>query len=137
MKKTFLILVLALSIVSCKTIEDAFSSEDKEPEETQPVDRQYEYEEDLSFGKVIDQNSQSLYEVTGADSLASIARKYGVTSDTLIEMNNLQKPYSLKPGMIIKVPTIRTITRSSKSNSVEQSSDKQRVIIIKPSDKKQ
>lgn len=133
MRKIFFILLLTLFVWSCKSVQEVFRSDD-DKEEPVVVDNT-KYEEDFSYGKVIDHNSQSLYEVTNADSLESIAGKYGVSSATIIEMNNLQDPYTLKPGTIIKVPTIRTITRSNKTNLEQDTANNQRVIIIKPSNK--
>jgi len=95
------------------------------------------YEENLVEGKVIDYNTQSLYEVTSSDSLASIARRYGTTANTLILINNLRRPYNLKPGMLIKVPTIKTVDTSGKVSGNEvESAENQKIIHIKPSSKK-
>ena len=121
MKKIFFVFVILLFISSCK--EDShYFWEEPEP-----------YEENLAKGKVIDYTKHSLYEVTSSDSLASIARKYGTTSQALIIMNNLEKPYNLKPGMLIKVPTIRTAGISPKE---EEAAKNNKIIQIEPSKKK-
>ncbi|NRA73162.1 MAG: LysM peptidoglycan-binding domain-containing protein [Rickettsiales bacterium] len=121
--KKILLITLLFFIVSCSNI-GYFSNE----EEIQ--------EENLAQGKVIDYNKQSLYEVTSSDSLASIARRYGTTADTIILMNNLKRPYSLKPGMLIKIPTIKTIDDFDKTDKEESESVDQKIIQIKPSKKK-
>ena len=123
MKKIFSIFVLVFLLASCKEGKDYFVW-DTDPQE-----------ESLAEGKIVDYDTQSLYEVTSSDSLASIARKYGTTSDDIIEMNNLVKPYTLGPGMIIKVPTIRTEEEFANTNEEEDSAKRQRVIKIKPSGK--
>lgn len=129
MKKTFLVIGSMLMLGSCTHFKDMFGHEDK----GQVVEQDNStYVKELPYGKVVDRNSQSLYEVTASDTLASIADLYDVSQSAIIEMNNLQEPYTLRPGMIIKVPTIKTIVRSNKE---EDASNGQKVIIIKPSEK--
>jgi spore germination protein YaaH len=123
-KKIFCVLVLVVLLGSCRSDQDCFLCD------------LYQNEDSLADGKVIDYDTQSLYEVTGSDSLTSIARKYGATSNDIISMNNLKRPYTLKPGMLIKVPTIRTEEEHNEINTQEGPAKKQKIIEIKPSRKK-
>ncbi len=45
------------------------------------------------------------YTVKPGDSLDKIARKYGVSVKELIKENNLKKPYIIRPGQKLKIPT--------------------------------
>jgi LysM repeat protein len=45
------------------------------------------------------------YTVKPGDSLDKIARKYGVSVKDLIKENNLKKPYIIRPGQKLKIPT--------------------------------
>ncbi len=49
-----------------------------------------------------------LYEVKTQDTLVSLARSYNTTPQTLIALNGLEKPYTIKPGQLIKVPILKT-----------------------------
>lgn len=47
-----------------------------------------------------------LYEVKTKDTLVSLARNYNTTPQALIALNDLEKPYTIKPGQLIKVPML-------------------------------
>lgn len=133
MKKILYSLIIICLVSSCKGTGQYFWNDTETHEEK--LSKRKLSEENLSEGKIIDYRKHSLYEVTASDSLASIARKYGTTSDTLIAMNNLRKPYILKPGMLIKVPTIRKIGSSSKSVLGKNAATNPKIIQIEPSTK--
>jgi len=124
MKKLFLILLLILSIGSCRSGGNYFS---ENPEEEDPI---------LTEEKTGDYETQSLYEVTRSDSVASIARKYGVSVDDIIANNNLKRPYILRPGTLINVPTVKMKNEFSNSEGQEDLANPQKVIQIGPSKKK-
>jgi LysM repeat protein len=126
MKKLFLVLGLVVLTVSCQSLKNRFSSD---------VTSDEQYEETFDYSKIVDYETTSLYEVTNSDSLDSIARKHGTRSSEIISMNNLEPPYDLKPGMILKVPTIRTVT-SSKTNEADGPANNNKIILIKPAAKK-
>src|SRR5436190_18979293 len=44
------------------------------------------------------------YVVKSKDTVDGIASRYGVTSQSIIERNKLQAPYSLRPGQSLQVP---------------------------------
>lgn len=48
-----------------------------------------------------------LHEVLFSDSLASIAKRYNISPHDIIALNNLQKPYYLEPGEVLKVPVYK------------------------------
>lgn len=56
--------------------------------------------------EVIRADSTKLYQVLSTDSVASIARKHGTTPAEIISLNNLKKPYYIKPGDLIRVPNL-------------------------------
>ena len=45
-----------------------------------------------------------LYEVLSTDTIASITRKYRVSASEIIQINNIPKPYYIRPGTLIKIP---------------------------------
>jgi len=58
------------------------------------------------------------YVVKYKDTVDSVAQRFGVSSQTIIERNKLQPPYALQPGRTIEIPGARVIAPSS-SESVE------------------
>jgi lipoprotein NlpD len=64
-----------------------------------------------------------LYEVKTTDTLISVARKNNTTPRTLVQLNNLQKPYTITPGQLLKVPTLKIEINGQ---------DQQRVVHITP-----
>ena len=57
-----------------------------------------------------------LYEVLPNDTITSIARKYSISAQQIITLNNLKKPYFLKSGQILKIP----VTEYKKSNLMSE-----------------
>lgn len=52
--------------------------------------------------------SLGIHTVTPADSVYTISKKYNVPMRTMMEMNNLEPPYALVPGMRLKLPAPNT-----------------------------
>lgn len=46
-----------------------------------------------------------IYEVKKGDTLFNLSNKYGVSWETLGELNNLKEPFILKIGMKLKIPS--------------------------------
>ena len=49
------------------------------------------------------------YVVRTRDTVDSIAQRYGVSSQTIIERNKLQEPYRIQPGQTLEVPGARVV----------------------------
>jgi len=63
----------------------------------------------ITEGTIEDKSITSrLYEVKTQDTLVSLARNYNTTPQALIALNGLEKPYTIKPGQLIKVPISTT-----------------------------
>ncbi len=60
--------------------------------------------QDVAAEAVVDVQGRVLYEVLPADTLNSIAVRFNTTPRNIIELNNLKKPYGLRPGQLINVP---------------------------------
>ena len=58
----------------------------------------------MAVKTVIDGQGRTLYEVSSTDTLSSIAARFSTTTKEIITLNNLQKPYVLKPGQLVQVP---------------------------------
>ena len=56
-----------------------------------------------------------VYTVKYKDTVDGIASRYGVSSQTIIERNKLQAPYTLTPGTSLQVPGARVVAASSGS----------------------
>ena len=52
------------------------------------------------------------YVVKNKDTLDGIARRYGVSPESIAERNNLQAPYSLRPGQSLQVPGAKYVPPS-------------------------
>jgi LasA protease len=51
-----------------------------------------------------------VYVIEGGDTLSSIARRFGCTTDDLITTNNLDNPNLLRVGQVLRLPTIDAMT---------------------------
>lgn len=51
--------------------------------------------------------SNLIYEIKKGDTLFNLASRYGVSWQTLAELNSLKEPYLLKVGQKIKIPETR------------------------------
>jgi murein DD-endopeptidase MepM/ murein hydrolase activator NlpD len=47
----------------------------------------------------------SVYTVARGDTIGDLAEKYGVTTDTIISVNDVRNARSLQPGVILKIPS--------------------------------
>ena len=57
-------------------------------------------------------NAVPTYVVRNRETVDTIARRYGVSSQTIIDRNRLQAPYTLQPGQTIEVPGARVVEPS-------------------------
>ena len=58
--------------------------------------------------------------VKKGESLASIAKKYKVSVKKLIKINNLKKPYIIRPGQKLKIPEKKNISKiSNKAKTIQ------------------
>jgi murein DD-endopeptidase MepM/ murein hydrolase activator NlpD len=57
------------------------------------------------------------HKVRSGENLAIIAKKYGVSVDEIIRLNNLKKPYIIRPGQELKIPTKNNYTKKTKAES--------------------
>ena len=53
--------------------------------------------------------SPAVYVVKDKDTVESLAQRYGVPPQTIIERNRLQQPYTLKPGQSLQLPGARFV----------------------------
>ncbi len=56
------------------------------------------------FFILVSTSSALTYTVKKGDNLGKIAKKYGVSVKSLIQANNLKKPYIIRPGQKLKIP---------------------------------
>lgn len=117
MKKLFLVLSL-IFLNSCSTT--ATNSEFYSPTI-----------EDATPTYTVSYDRYSLYEVASNDTLASVARKHNLLPAQIIKMNNLESPYSLQAGTIIKIPMPISST-SNTSLDKNDHTNKKGIIYIKP-----
>lgn len=54
-------------------------------------------------------NAVPVYVVKDKDTVESISRRYGVSSQTIIDRNNLKAPYTIKPGQQLAMPGARFV----------------------------
>jgi LysM repeat protein len=75
-----------------------------------------------------------LYEVLVTDTIASVARKYHISADAIINYNSLKKPYILKPGQMLKIPQLsnREDDLISSLDSLENNEKRSKLIQIAP-----
>ncbi|MBV8186482.1 MAG: M23 family metallopeptidase [Alphaproteobacteria bacterium] len=57
--------------------------------------------------------SPATYIVKDKDTVESVAQRYSVPASTIIDRNNLQKPYTLKPGQALELPGARFVPDST------------------------
>lgn len=117
MKKLLLAFSLLL-LTSCSTVTPT-------PEFYSPII------EDTAPTQTVSYDRYSLYEVASSDTLASVARKHNLLPAQIIKMNNLESPYSLQAGTIIKIPML-VDTTSNAGLSTNENASKKGIIYIKP-----
>jgi murein DD-endopeptidase MepM/ murein hydrolase activator NlpD len=61
------------------------------------------------------------YVVKNRDTLDGIARRYGVSPESIAERNNLQAPYSLRPGQSLQVPGAKYVAQSEPAETASMS----------------
>lgn len=99
--------LILISLTSCQSLNIQTLSSDEPPkEEVQSLE---EYE-----------SRGHLYEVLRTDTIVSIARKKKVTPEQIIDLNNIRKPYVLKPGQLLKIPATPSYKDNTEDNSVQE-----------------
>jgi murein DD-endopeptidase MepM/ murein hydrolase activator NlpD len=68
-------------------------------------------------GSAAGPNAVPTYVVKQKDTVDSIANRYGVSRQTIVERNNLQAPYALRPGQTLQVPGARYVPPSGPSEA--------------------
>lgn len=63
----------------------------------------------------------STHQVTGGETLAGVARRYGVSRQQLASANRLQPTQSLRTGQTLRIPSVQAAATSSRQLSVEPS----------------
>jgi murein DD-endopeptidase MepM/ murein hydrolase activator NlpD len=66
-------------------------------------------------GSAAGPNAVPTYVVKQKDTLDGIASRYGVSSQSIAARNNLQAPYSLRPGQTLQVPGARYVPPSDQA----------------------
>ncbi|MBS0518882.1 MAG: M23 family metallopeptidase [Proteobacteria bacterium] len=66
-------------------------------------------------------NSAASYVVKNKDTVDGIARRYGVSPQTIIERNKLKPPYMLRAGQTIEIPGARVVEPSSSTETAAAS----------------
>ena len=62
-------------------------------------------------GRVSKKKTYIYYRVKRGDSLAKIAKRFNTSVKKLIALNNLKKPYTIRPGQRLKVPSAKSYSR--------------------------
>ena len=68
-------------------------------------------------GSAAGANAVPSYVVKNKDTVDGVAQRFGVSSQTIIDRNNLKPPYALKAGQTIAIPGARVIEPSSGASS--------------------
>jgi len=63
-------------------------------------------------GSAAGPNAVPVYVVKDKDTVDGLSRRYGVSSQTIIDRNNLKAPYTLKPGQSLNMPGARFVQDS-------------------------
>jgi len=66
-------------------------------------------------GRVSKKKTYIYYKVKKGDSLSKIAKRFNTSVKKLIALNNLKKPYILRPGQKLKVPSVKSYLKKRKS----------------------
>ncbi len=132
--KNLVVFLLFLVLSACKSNEYLTTSNDlvenndsQESYQLDTEDHYPEYPKHTSYKTI-------LYEVLPSDTLPSVARKYLASPQQIIELNNLKKPYYLKPGQLLKIPIPDVQEEISADNysNTEKSSKNSREVLITP-----
>jgi murein DD-endopeptidase MepM/ murein hydrolase activator NlpD len=60
-------------------------------------------------GSAAGPNAVPVYVVKDKDTVEGLSQRYGVSSQTIIDRNNLKQPYTLKPGQALQMPGARFV----------------------------
>ncbi|MBR2819773.1 MAG: M23 family metallopeptidase [Reyranella sp.] len=63
-------------------------------------------------GSAAGPNATPVYVVKDKDTVEGLSRRYGVSTQTIIDRNNLKQPYTLKPGQTLQMPGARFVADS-------------------------
>ena len=63
-------------------------------------------------GSAAGPNAVPVYVVKDKDTVDGLSRRYGVSSQTIIDRNNLKAPYTIKPGQTLAMPGARFVPDS-------------------------
>ncbi len=67
---------------------------------------------------------KNYYTVKSGDSLWSISRKFGMKVQDLVYLNNLRKPYTIRPGQTLKISNAFPTTKTNISNKTTTQDNK-------------
>ena len=67
---------------------------------------------------------KNYYTVKSGDSLWSISRKFGMKVQDLVYLNNLRKPYTIRPGQTLKISNAFPTTKTNISNKTTTQNNK-------------
>lgn len=65
-------------------------------------------------------NAVPVYVVKDKDTVESISRRYGVSSQAIIDRNNLKAPYTIKPGQSLAMPGARFVQDTYGESTAQQ-----------------
>ena len=65
-------------------------------------------------------NAVPVYVVKDKDTVEGLSRRYGVSSQTIIDRNNLTAPYMLKPGQSLSIPGARFVQDNYGESAAQQ-----------------
>ena len=113
LKNLFFCLTLTC-LVSCQSIESSTFSR------TSP---------EVAKRETLYSTQSHLYQALSTDTISSISRKYGVSPQEIIDMNNLKRPYILKPGQLLRIPIDGSNLEEMPSEGVQVNSTKDEIRI--------
>lgn len=82
--------------------------------------------------QIMEQTNFKLYEVTSTDTIASVSRKFKIQPKEIIIINQIPKPYYLKPGSIIKIPVEKQNDELTKEIEEFSSFKEKKLVTIAP-----
>ncbi len=71
-------------------------------------------------GSAAGPNAVPVYVVKDKDTVDGLSRRYGVSSQTIIDRNNLKAPYTIKPGQSLSMPGARFVQDSYGESAAQQ-----------------
>jgi murein DD-endopeptidase MepM/ murein hydrolase activator NlpD len=70
-------------------------------------------------GSAAGPNAVAVYVVKDKDTVESLSQRYGVASQTIIDRNKLQQPYTLRAGQALEMPGARFVPDGTGGTSVQ------------------